>query len=91
LYVGADLLIRALSERYLPPPALPRGPPPGDPALPASKQNPEVLWMALERLPPAHLAACGCTQINLIWLVLGAGQGGGRQCSFDLVVGEAVQ
>jgi len=47
---------------------LPRGPPPGDPALPASKQNPEVFWMALERLPPAHLAACGCTQINLIWI-----------------------
>jgi hypothetical protein len=23
--------------------------------------------MALGRLPPAHLAACGCTQINLIW------------------------
>jgi hypothetical protein len=24
--------------------------------------------MALGRLPPAHLAACGCTQINLIWI-----------------------
>ncbi len=24
--------------------------------------------MALGRLPPAHLAACGCTQVNLIWI-----------------------
>jgi hypothetical protein len=24
--------------------------------------------MALGQLPPAHLAACGCTQINLIWI-----------------------
>jgi hypothetical protein len=47
---------------------LPPGPPPGNPAPSASKQNPEVLWMALGRLPPAHLAACGCTQINLIWI-----------------------
>jgi len=29
--------------------------------------KPEVLRMA-RRLPPAHLAACGCTQINLIWI-----------------------
>jgi len=28
--------------------------------------NPEVLWMAPGRLPPAHLAACGCTQIGQI-------------------------
>ncbi len=24
--------------------------------------------MALGRLPPAHLAACGCTQIGQIWI-----------------------
>ena len=24
--------------------------------------------MALRRLPPAHLAACGCTQIGQIWI-----------------------
>lgn len=24
--------------------------------------------MAIERLPPARLAACGCTQINPIWI-----------------------
>jgi hypothetical protein len=27
-----------------------------------------------------------CRQNVLFWLVLGAGQAGGRQCSFDLVV-----